>query len=139
MNLGNCPRCGKLFAKTGRDICNNCHQELERDYEKCVDFLRKNRGVTLQQLSDDTEIPVKQITRWIREGRISITNAPNMSYPCESCNFTLIREGNICDSCRARLSRDRMNAEHAESLQAAAEENKSAGTYQIGNRLRDRD
>ncbi|KIL36691.1 flagellar protein [Cohnella kolymensis] len=131
MNLGNCPRCGKLFAKNFRDVCGNCYQEIEKEYQKCADHLRKNRGITIQQLSDDTGSSVKQITRWIREGRITITNAPNMSYPCESCGIVLIRDGNLCDPCRGRLTRDIKNAEHSEKLQSSLDDNKPAGTYQI--------
>jgi len=45
MDLTYCPKCGKLFNKNFRDVCNNCHLELEKDYEKCVEHLRKNKGL----------------------------------------------------------------------------------------------
>ena len=137
MNLVNCPRCNKLYAKTIRDICNNCHTQLEKDYERCVQYIRENKGVNIQELSDVTEISVKQIARWIREGRISLFNAPNMSYPCESCG-TLLREGHLCDSCRSRLSRDMRNANSTGLQQHNPDEPKTSGAYQIGNRLKDR-
>lgn len=135
MDLANCPRCGKLYAKNFRDICSNCHQALEKDYEKCTDHLRLNKGLTIQQLSDDTEIGIKQITRWIREGRISLYNAPNMSYPCEVCG-NYIREGHMCDSCKTRINRDVRNAQSTGQQQFNPEEAK--GAYRIGDRLNDR-
>jgi flagellar operon protein (TIGR03826 family) len=135
MNLVYCPRCNKLYAKNMRDMCNNCHNQLEKDYERCIEYLKENKGLNIQQLADDTEISVKQITRWLREGRISLFNAPNMSYPCESCG-TLIRESNLCESCRTRLSRDMKNTKGP--LQVNPDESKYKGAYQIGNRLRDR-
>lgn len=134
MDLANCPRCGRLYAKNFRDVCTNCHQALEKDYERCVDYLRANKGLTIQELSDDTEISIKQITRWIREGRISLYNAPNMSYPCEVCGI-LIREGHICESCKGRFNRDVKNAEV--TIQHNPDEYKNGGTYQI-DRLKDR-
>jgi flagellar operon protein (TIGR03826 family) len=137
MNLVYCPRCDKLYAKTIRDVCNNCHNQLEKEYERCAEYLRQHKGLNIQQLSDDTEISVKQITRWIREGRISLYNAPNMSYPCESCG-TLIRENPICDSCRSRLSRDVKNANSTGLQQHNPDEARNNGAYQIGNRLNDR-
>jgi flagellar operon protein (TIGR03826 family) len=137
MNLVYCPRCTKLFAKQIRDVCNNCHNEMEKQYEQCIDYLRLNKGLNIQQLADDTEISVKQITRWLREGRISLFNAPNMSYPCESCGM-LIREGNICDTCRTRLNRDVKNANSKGFQQHNPDEAKHIGAYQIGNRLNDR-
>ncbi|MCD9022301.1 flagellar protein [Cohnella silvisoli] len=137
MNLVYCPRCNKLYAKTIREMCNNCYNELEKDYERCVQYLRENKGLNIQQLSDDTEISIKQITRWIREGRISLLNAPNLSYPCETCG-TLIRDGHMCDSCKARLQRDVRNANSTGLQQHNPDENKHSGAYQIGNRLKDR-
>lgn len=136
MNLVYCPRCNKLFAKGFRDVCNACHLELEQEYERCIEYLRKNRGLNIQQLSDETEISIKQITRWVREGRISLKDAPNMSYPCEVCG-TLIRESSMCESCRTRLQKDFRNAQ-ASTAAAAAEpqEHRSFGAYQI-NKERD--
>ena len=137
MNLVYCPRCDKLFSKQIREVCNNCHAEVEKQYENCVEYLRLNKGLNIQQLSDDTEISVKQITRWIREGRISLYNAPNMSYPCESCGM-FIREGNICDSCKTRLNRDVKNATTKGIQQHNPDEAKRISAYQIGKRLEDR-
>lgn len=105
MNLDNCPRCGRLYVKNIMDLCQPCIKELEHEYEICVNYLREFRGTTIQELSDATEISIKEITRFIREGRISIANAPNMMYPCEVCG-TLIRDGHMCDNCRNRLRKD---------------------------------
>jgi Predicted transcriptional regulator len=132
-NLVYCPRCNKLFAKHFREMCNNCHQELEKDYERCIEYLRKNKGLTIQQLSEDTEISIKQITRWIREGRISLMDAPNLTYPCEVCG-TLIRESNMCDACRGRLQKDMKNAQAQAS--SALQEFRNPG---IGFQIKDRD
>lgn len=132
-NLVYCPRCNKLFAKHFREVCNNCHHELEKDYERCIEYLRKNKGLTIQQLAEDTEISIKQITRWIREGRISLMDAPNMTYPCEVCG-TLIRESNMCDSCRGRLQKDMKNAQAQAA--SAIQDFRSGGT---GFQIKDKD
>ncbi|ASA26525.1 TIGR03826 family flagellar region protein [Paenibacillus donghaensis] len=105
MNLDNCPRCGRLYVKNIMDLCQPCIKDLEHEYEICVNYLRENRGTNIQELSDATDISIKEITRFIREGRISIANAPNMMYPCEVCG-TLIRDGHMCDNCRSRLRKD---------------------------------
>jgi len=138
VNLTYCPKCGKLFSKSFREVCNSCHQDLEKDYERCAEHLRKNRGMDIQQLSEETEISIKQITRWVREGRISLMDAPNLSYPCESCG-TLIREGHLCETCKKRLTRDVRNATSPSGARYNSDEERQKGTYQIGDRLRDRD
>jgi len=103
-NIANCPRCGRVFARGARDVCVSCVKEIEREYERCVEFLREYRGATIQEVSEATEVSVKQITKFIREGRISLMNAPNLGYPCESCG-TPIRTGNLCDDCRHKFTK----------------------------------
>ena len=103
MNIGNCPRCGKLYALNLKEMCGNCLKDIEREYER-VEFLREQKGATINEVSVATEVSIRQITRFIKEGRISVADAP-MTYPCEVCG-TLIRESNMCDSCRARLTKE---------------------------------
>ncbi|MFD0957909.1 TIGR03826 family flagellar region protein [Paenibacillus chungangensis] len=105
MNLDNCPRCGKLFAKNIRDVCQVCLRDIDKEYEKCATYLRENKGAMITELSDQTGVSIRQITKFIREGRISMMDAPNLSYPCESCGV-LIRESHLCDACRKRLTKD---------------------------------
>lgn len=102
MNIDNCPRCGKVFVKGFRDVCPACVREIDKEYEKCATYLRENRGASITELSNETGVTIKQITKFIREGRISLMDAPNLSYPCESCGV-LIQSNNLCDTCRTRL------------------------------------
>ncbi|MFD1139394.1 flagellar protein [Paenibacillus urinalis] len=105
MNVGNCPRCGKLYVLNVMEACTSCLKEIEQQYIDCVEYLRVEKGANIQELSEATGVSMKQITKFIREGRISIVDAPNMMYPCEVCG-TLIREGHMCDGCRARLTKE---------------------------------
>ncbi|MHA6481287.1 TIGR03826 family flagellar region protein [Paenibacillus sp. strain BS8-2] len=123
MNLDNCPRCGKLFAKNFRDVCPVCIRDIDKEYQLCSDYLRQYKGAMIGELSDQTGVSIKQITKFIREGRISMVNAPNLSYPCESCG-TLIRESHICDECRARLVKDTNQMRRNETSKLTKEEEK---------------
>lgn len=105
MTLDNCPRCGKLFSKNFRNVCPVCIREIDKEYELCSDYLRKHKGAMITELSDQTGVSIKQITKFIREGRISMVDATGLAYPCESCG-TMIRESHLCDACRTRLQRD---------------------------------
>jgi flagellar operon protein (TIGR03826 family) len=105
MNVGNCPRCGKLYVKGIHEYCPDCVRDIENQYSKCYKYLRENRKTTLQELSEATGVSVKQITKFIREGRISIANNPNMFYECEMCGSS-IREGTMCEPCRLKLLKD---------------------------------
>ena len=43
MNLGNCPRCGKLYTVNIRELCPECMKVIEKEYEKCATFLREQK------------------------------------------------------------------------------------------------
>jgi len=115
MNIDNCPRCGKIFAKGFNDVCPACTREIDKEYETCANYLRENRGASITLLSDETGVSIRQITKFIREGRISLMDAPNLSYPCESCGV-LIQSNNLCDSCRKRLVNASKNLFSDESI-----------------------
>jgi flagellar operon protein (TIGR03826 family) len=100
-----CSRCGKLFARTISPICGACHREIEEEYQRCYKYLRENRGCTLQELSEETGVSTRQIAKFIQEGRISLSDAPNLAYPCESCG-AMIREHKLCADCRSKLTKE---------------------------------
>jgi flagellar operon protein (TIGR03826 family) len=137
MNVANCPRCGKIFVKGFAEVCPNCLKDLEQQYDKCLKYLRANKGTNINELSEATDVSVKQITKFIREGRISIVNAPNMAYPCEVCG-TMIRENTICESCRSKLVKDVRNNAEDERRRAERTEQGESATFRIQERLRDR-
>src|SRR5690554_1778067 len=105
LNIGNCPRCGRIFAKGIKDVCQPCVKEIDQEYREVADYLRDNRGASLHIVSEETGVSNKQIIKFIREGRISLIDAPNLGIPCDVCG-TLIREGIMCESCRGRFSKD---------------------------------
>jgi len=137
VELDNCPRCGKLFAKNFREICPACIKDVDREYSDCAEYLRKNRGATIYELSEATEVSIKQITKFIREGRISIIGMPNLGYPCEVCG-TIIRDSNLCNTCRSRLHRDINELQGKLLKEDAGASGASAVVYRALDRERDR-
>lgn len=126
LNIANCPKCGKIFAKGIHNMCPACVKHIEEEYETCLKYLRDNRGATIADLSESTKVSIRQITKFIREGRISLMDAPNLTYPCEMCGI-LIREGHICDSCRKRLAKDVDTAKEEERRKL--EQERTRGKY----------
>lgn len=58
-------------------------------------------------------------------------NAPNLSYPCESCG-TLIRENHICDTCRKRFEKDKNQMFEDLAKQRERQESQSAAAVYKG-------
>lgn len=102
LNIKNCPQCGRIFAIGMRDLCPHCAKEIDDQFERCYQYLRENRGATMRDLSDETGVPINLIMKFIREGRISLSELPNLAYPCDVCEKP-IRKGVMCDSCRQRF------------------------------------
>ncbi len=128
LNVTNCPKCGRLMQKGIRTVCPNCHQEIEKQYETCLKYLRENRKCTLGELSEATGVSMSQITKFIREGRISIAEHINMSYQCEVCGSS-IRESHLCETCRNRLVKDVNGMRQDELRRAQQQANKSIGYF----------
>jgi flagellar operon protein (TIGR03826 family) len=138
MNVANCPKCGKLYIKNVmNDVCPACVKEADLQCETCIKYLRENRGISLQQLSDDTEVPASLIIKFIRDGRISVMGNRNISYPCEVCGAD-IRERNMCDSCREKLKKDVKNTMEDHRREEEQKKKDIQAAFKISNRLQDR-
>lgn len=138
MNVANCPKCGKVYVKNlQHDICQSCVKENEKHCENCILYLRQHKGISLDELSEATEVSKALIVKFMREGRISVMGNRNIYYPCEVCGES-IRERNICDSCRQKLKKDVRNTmeDHRRIEDQKKAENKVS--YKISDRLNDR-
>ncbi|ACB85805.1 TIGR03826 family flagellar region protein [Natranaerobius thermophilus] len=102
-NLKNCKRCGKLFLKTTRDICPDCHQKEEDDFLKVKQYLDKNPGATIVEVSEETEVSQKQIRKFIEEGRLLTSKYEALTIECKRCGKE-ISQGKYCESCQGELS-----------------------------------
>lgn len=138
LNVANCSRCGKVYLKNNYGMCTNCIKDIETEYEKCLKFLRENRTCTVQELSDETGVDMKQIVKFIREGRISIKNNPNMTYGCDVCG-SQIREHTICEPCRARLSKEAQNLQEDELRKSELRAKEKQTIFNIRDRLQEKD
>ncbi|MFC0272218.1 TIGR03826 family flagellar region protein [Metabacillus herbersteinensis] len=103
--LSNCPNCNAIFVKTQfRSVCEACYKKEENSYEAVYKFLRKreNRTAQLHEVIETTGVEEELILKFIRNGRIQISNFPNLSYPCGKCGAS-IREGKLCDNCETDI------------------------------------
>lgn len=125
--LANCSRCGNVFIKGLRDICQDCYNKEEEAFETVYKFLskQKNRTATMMEVVEETEVEEFYISKFIREKRLLLTKFPNLSYPCEVCG-TGIQTGRICKECQQDIIKDLRIEEELEQRSAErSQENKS--------------
>lgn len=130
----NCPNCGNIFRKTTWPICQDCKNNMENELSKCTEFIRRNRQTNMSQLVEQTGVSEISITKYIRDGKINISDVPNLSYPCDLCESN-IRKGNLCYNCRVKINTDidKMNRQEVQDREKLAKENQAG--FKIKDRL----
>jgi len=104
MALANCKRCGKLFNRMHLEICMECNKEDDENFFLIRDYLKDNRRATIYEVSEGTGVEVSMITRFIREGRITPIDNPNLAYACDNCG-TAIQQDRYCKPCKDKLQK----------------------------------
>lgn len=104
-DVRNCRKCGKVYTYLGGNpICPACKQLDEEDFKKVKDYLYRNPGAGLSQVSVDLEISVDKIKRFLKEGRLEIVSQDgNLFLECEGCGKA-INSGRFCDECERELA-----------------------------------
>ena len=103
--LKNCRRCNKIFLyMAGLPICPACAEEDEKIFELVCEFIRKNPGAPLSEVSKELEISYDKLLKYVKEGRLQIRSGNGGFYRfCEKCG-EMITEGKYCDHCEYHIS-----------------------------------
>lgn len=118
MDLSNCPECGEIYIKSKfRDVCEKCWREEEAAYDTVYKYMRKreNRAATMLQVVEATGVTEAQILKFIKSGKLQITQFPNLGYPCDKCG-KIIRTGKLCEGCASEILSDLKNLEREEEF-----------------------
>ena len=107
MDVRNCRRCGKVFTFRGMPVCNDCFEADEKDFETVKDYLLEHPGASTMEVSTQTDIDVKTITRFLREGRLEAEGivVSDSDLCCEKCG-TNIKSGRYCDDCLKKIQNE---------------------------------
>lgn len=98
MQAMNCPRCGKVFVKISKPICEQCVKEEEQIFDKVRDYIKENPDKTVAQVAEECEVTVKRILGYIRDGRIDASGGMKDDISCSKCGKP-IRGGRMCEKC----------------------------------------
>lgn len=66
-----CNICGKMYEKTGRQYCDGCFDENEREYRLVLDYIESHPNNTVLDIITETKVSLKTINRLVEEGTIS--------------------------------------------------------------------
>lgn len=104
MNVKNCKRCRKLFNYSfGVEIyCPSCKEAIEEIFHKVKEYIRDNKGASIEEVSKEFDIKPEQIHKWLQEGRLELTEDSMISLSCKSCGARIL-SGTLCKRCEQSL------------------------------------
>ena len=104
MNVTNCRSCGRLFNVLSNErICPECRKKLEDKFQAVKKYLEENPHSSMETVSREMEVSVKQIKQWVREERLILSDASEAGITCECCG-RMIRTGKYCDECKNTMA-----------------------------------
>ena len=105
MDIKKCPICKKIFSPIGGSlICKDCIRAEEENFIRVRDYLRENRGADINLVSEETGVSTKKILKYLREGRLEVSDGMEDFLKCEKCGVS-IRSGQYCRSCLEKVSK----------------------------------
>ncbi|KRW90858.1 hypothetical protein SD51_12335 [Alicyclobacillus tengchongensis] len=103
MAIANCKRCGRLYNRVGRDMCQDCIRKEDDVLLDIRQYLKKHPQANIYEVADGTAATYEEIVDFLRDGRLILRDNPNMAYPCERCG-TLTQSGRLCANCTQALT-----------------------------------
>lgn len=131
--LGNCTRCGKVFAKTVRDICLECYRKEEEDFQKVYRFLqnRKNREATIHEIVEATGVDEDTIIKFLKQKRLRPSEFPKLGYPCEICGKNIV-QGRLCEDCAKHIQSEAKIHDEMQKLEEERKKHEESVYYTFG-------
>ena len=130
MSLRNCPECGRLFECTLRNLCPDCIQKEDEDFQKIKQFLRENQGGSITEISEKTGVSERRILSFLKEGRLVITKGDDSTalLKCMRCGKPISR-GCYCKECCLSLNKLLNESSQKTRNQASQEAKVGQGSF----------
>lgn len=110
MDVRNCRGCGRLFNFLGgTQLCPACMKEVDEKFSVVKQYIYDNPTATIQQVSEDNDVSIQQLKKWVREERLSFSQDSVVGLECENCG-AMVRTGRFCPQCKDKLANTLNNA-----------------------------
>lgn len=98
MEVVNCPRCGKIFTKFSDPLCENCMKAEEALFNRVRVYINEHQDCTIPEVIKETGVTVKKIMKYLREGRLEVSQGMSGDLTCEKCGKPILT-GRFCNNC----------------------------------------
>ncbi len=134
MPLAKCPRCKKMFNKSGSLVCPKCQPQEDEDADNVRQAVEEHPNLSAEGVSELTGVDVQVVMRMIDSGAIASTiTLDGLDIKCGRCGAPAISASKkLCQGCLEKL-----NAEVAVAQRSVKLDLKKApqiGTYNMNVR-----
>ena len=120
MEVRNCRECGKMFNYTGgMPVCPACMKKMDEKFNDVKQYIYDNPGVGIQKVSDEMEVSIKLLKKWVREERLTFAEGSGVGIDCERCGKAIL-SGRFCNECKNEVSRNLDSAYNKPSAAGSA-------------------
>lgn len=100
--LKNCKKCNRLFSSAdGSTLCSRCNEDVDDEFKTVREYIYDNPSSSLKDISDGTGVNTESILKWIREGKIILSDSSSIRF-CERCGEPVM-SGRYCNACISQL------------------------------------
>lgn len=129
MEVRNCKGCGRLYNYIGgsyKNLCPNCIGDMEEKFQEVKKYIEDNKLATLTDISQDCEVKIEQLERWVKEERLFFSEDSPIGIACEGCGVT-IKSGRFCPACKNTMT-NQLNSMYSapSSFQSKKDDRESA-------------
>lgn len=104
MDVKTCKNCRRLFNYVaGPHLCPSCAEALEQKFQDVKSYVYDHRAATLQEISDENDVSIKQLKQWVREERLTFSEDSPVGLECEGCG-AMIKTGRYCSNCKGKIN-----------------------------------
>jgi len=123
MDASNCPRCGRVFVRTTKPICDTCVKEEEANFDRVRDYVKEHPNRSIKEVSEICEVPIKRILQYVRDGRIDASPGIAADVTCSKCGKP-ITKGRMCEKCAVDVNMQIVGMKKSPDLPAGAQKGK---------------
>ncbi len=98
-----CPRCKRFYEYEGLPptCCATCSGRESNEYYIVREYVKENKGATIQEVSQALGVPHAKIIQYLREERLEISKGSASFLRCMNCG-RVITTGIRCEDCKKR-------------------------------------
>lgn len=109
-NLINCSKCGTLFIKKQKDMCDKCIKEQQELINSIIEYVSESplEKVHLNTIVEHFKITMKELEQFITSFKLASIEK-KLTFTCIKCNNTLPLEvpfSFVCKKCIQEMKQD---------------------------------